>query len=217
MNIDTGRARLRPGTGARLALVALSSLIGLALLAATYAQDPLAGWDEDVAVWVAGHLPGPVEWLARPLSWLGGWIGLTILGVAAVFVLLRERAWLDLGFFVAAFLGSQLLVVLLKLWFDRTRPAVDPAIPLPSSTSFPSGHASAGAASLGAVAVLAAERLPSPRARRRLWATTITLGLGVGLSRIALGVHYVSDVLAGWCLGLAWLAGCLLVRDAVRR
>ena len=67
-------------------------------------------------------LPGWVEWLARPFSWLGGWIGLTVLGIVVVVVLLRERAWLDLGFFLAAFLGSQLAVALLKAWFDRPRP-----------------------------------------------------------------------------------------------
>jgi undecaprenyl-diphosphatase len=71
-------------------------------------------------------------------------------------------------------------------------------------------------ASLGAAAVLAAERLPSRRARIGLWAIVIAGGLAVGASRIVLNVHYVTDVLAGWCLGLAWLAACLLVRDAVR-
>ena len=54
------------------------------------------------------------------------------------------------------------------------------------------------------------------RARVWLWSLTVFLGLAVGLSRIALDVHDVTDVLAGWCLGLAWLAGCLLVRDGLR-
>jgi undecaprenyl-diphosphatase len=189
---------------------------GFVLLAVAYRHDPLAGWDRDVAVWVADSLPQWLEWLARPFSWLGGAVGITVLTVAASLALLRERAWLDLGFLLAAVLGSQVVVALLKLWFDRPRPDVDPVVPLPSSASFPSGHATSGAAALGAVAILAAERLPSARARRWLWGLTIAAGLAVGASRVALGVHYVSDVLAGWCLGVAWLAGCLLARDALR-
>ena len=132
-------------------------------------------------------------------------------------MLVHERSWLDLAFFVTAFLGSQLVASLLKNGFDRARPDAGSAVPLPDSSSFPSGHATAGAASLGAVAVLLAERLPSRRARIWLWVVTVVLGVAVGLSRIALGVHYVTDVLAGWCLGLAWLAACLLVRDCDSR
>jgi undecaprenyl-diphosphatase len=156
------------------------------------------------------------ESLARPPSWIGGWIGLTALGIVMTIVLLRERAVLDLTFFLAAFAGSQVLVALLKTLFDRPRPEAGSAIALPSSASFPSGHATAGAASLGAAAVLAAERLPSRRARAVLWTTTVLLGVAVGLSRIALNVHYVSDVVAGWCLGIAWLSACLLVRESIR-
>jgi undecaprenyl-diphosphatase len=89
-------------------------------------------------------------------------------------------------------------------------------VALPDSAAFPSGHATAGVASLGAVAVLAAERLPSQRARALLWSTFVVLGAAVGVSRIVLNVHFVTDVLAGWSLGLAWLAACLLVRDAAR-
>ncbi|MGH3078387.1 MAG: phosphatase PAP2 family protein [Gaiellaceae bacterium] len=187
------------------------------LLALAYDHDPLARVDREVAEWVATELPGSVEWLARPFSWLGGWIGLTALGVAAAVLLVHERAWLDLGFFAAAYLGSQLVVALLKEWFDRSRPDVGSAVPLPESAAFPSGHATAGVASLGALAFLAAERIPSRRARAWLWAVVAVLGVAVGVSRIALNVHYVTDVLAGWCLGLAWLAGCLLARDAVGR
>ena len=194
----------------------MSSLVCFTLLAFGYDEDPLAAVDEEVAEWVVEELPMWVEWVARPFSWLGGWIGLTALGGAAVVLLAYERAWLDLGFFLLAFLGSQLVVALLKAWFDRPRPDVGSAVPLPESAAFPSGHATAGVASLGALAVLAAERIPSRRARSWLWAVAVVLGLAVGLSRIALNVHYVTDVLAGWCLGLAWLAACLLVRDAIR-
>jgi undecaprenyl-diphosphatase len=201
----------------RLLLGAIAALAGFVALAVAYGHDPLATLDREVAEWIANELPEAFEWAGRPFSWLGGWIGLTVLGVVASILLVRERAWLDLAFLLTAFLGSQLVVSLLKTWFDRPRPELDSAVPLPESAAFPSGHAGAGAASLGALAVLAAERLPGRRARVWLWSTVAALGIAVGLSRIALNVHYVSDVLAGWCLGLAWLAGCLLVRDRVAR
>jgi undecaprenyl-diphosphatase len=205
-----------PRTPALVAVLAIG-LVGFVSLAVLYTHEPLRTIDLDVADTIAEDLPTSIESAARPLSWLGGWIGLTTLGVAAVVLLVRERAWLDLGFFLAAYVGSQLIVVpLLKHWFDRPRPDVGSAVPLPDSASFPSGHATAGVASLGALAVLVAERLPSPRARAWLWTAVIVLGVAIGLSRIALNVHYVTDVLAGWCLGLAWLAACLLARDAIR-
>jgi undecaprenyl-diphosphatase len=196
-----------------LFLVASAGFVALAVL---YDHEPLASVDGDVARWVASDLPGWVEWIARPLSWLGGWIGLTALGVAAAVLLVHERAWLDLAFFAAAYVGSQLVVALLKDWFDRPRPDVGSAVPLPDSAAFPSGHATAGVASLGALAVLAGERLPSRRTRAWLWGAVVVLGVAIGLSRIALNVHFVTDVLAGWCLGLAWLAACLLGREALR-
>lgn len=202
----------RPGLWA----LAAGGLLLFSLLAVAYDHDPLATIDGDVAEWVASDVPTWVEWLARPFSWLGGWIGLTALGIAAGVLLLRERAWLDLAFFLAAYVGAQIVVALLKAWFDRPRPDAGSAVPLPDSAAFPSGHAAAGAASLGALAVLAAERLPSRRARIWLWATVVATGVAVGLSRIALNVHYLTDVLAGWCLGLAWLAACLLLREMLR-
>ena len=161
-----------------LVLLALATA-GFVGLAASY-----DGWlgdvDTDVARWVASDLPGFLETAARPFSWLGGWIGLTVLCVGTIAVLVHERSWLDLAFFVTAFLGSQLVASLLKQVFDRPRPDAGSTVPLPDSFSFPSGHATAGAASLGAVAVLLAERLPSRRARVWLWVVTIALGVTVG-------------------------------------
>jgi undecaprenyl-diphosphatase len=191
-------------------------VVGFVALALAYEHDPLSSLDQDVARWVASDLPTWVEDLARPFSWFGGWIGLTVIAVSMVVVLVRRRAWLDVGFLVAAFLGSQLAVSLLKSAFARPRPDEGSAVPLPESFAFPSGHAAAGAASLGAVGVLVAERLPSARARACVWSVVVVVGTAVGLSRIALNVHFVTDVLAGWCFGVAWLASCLLVRDRLR-
>ena len=191
------------------------SLAGFALLAVAYDEEPLASVDRAAAERVASSMPSWAEWLARPPSWFGGWIGMTALVLVVLVVLVRERSWIDLAFFGAALAGSQIVVALLKVWFDRPRPHLGSVIALPPSASFPSGHATAGVASLGAAVVLAAERLPSQRARTWLWTLAVVGGLAVGLSRIVLNVHYVTDVLAGWCLGLAWLAACLLARERI--
>jgi membrane-associated phospholipid phosphatase len=193
------------------------ALAAFALLAVAYEREPLASVDAEVSEWVAMSLPGWLERVARPFSWLGGWPGMTAVGVATGIVLLRERSWLDLGFLVAALAGSAVAVGLLKAGFDRARPDLGSAVPLPESASFPSGHATSGIAGLGAVAVLVSERLPNHRARVGLWSAAVVVGASVGLSRIALNVHYVTDVLAGWCFGLAWLAACLLARDTFAR
>jgi undecaprenyl-diphosphatase len=140
---------------------------------------------------------------------------MTALAIAISIMLVRERFWVDLAFLLTAIVGSQIVVAVLKAWFERPRPDVGSAIALPSSASFPSGHATAAVAGFGAAAVVIAERLPAP-ARVWVWTAVIAGGLAVGLSRIVLNVHYVTDVLAGWCLGLAWLAACLLVRSRAR-
>lgn len=209
----------RPSPLERRQVLAASLALGLAgfmLLAVLHAREPVDTLDLELAERVAETMPGWVQDLARPLSWLGGWIGLTALGVAAGVLLVRERAWLDLVFFVTAFAGSQLVVALLKEGFDRPRPHVGSAVPLPESAAFPSGHATAGAAALGALTVLVTERVTSARARAWLWSAALALGVGVGLSRVVLNVHYATDVLAGFSLGVAWLAACLLARDALR-
>lgn len=208
--------RLEGRRVAPLAIVALVGAAVFALLALTYDQTFVGDLDDDVARWVASHLPAWVEWLARPFSWAGGWIGLVASGVVMGVVLARERAWIDLAFLITAFAGSQLLANGMKPLFERPRPGFGSAIPLPHSASFPSGHSAAAVACVGALVVLLDERLAPERQRTALWAGAVVLGIGIGLSRIVLGVHWVSDVVAGWALGAAWLALCLLGREVVR-
>jgi undecaprenyl-diphosphatase len=84
------------------------------------------------------------------------------------------------------------------------------------SLSFPSGHAATAAALYGALTVLVVERAQTPAARTACAVTGMLLVLAIGTSRVVLNVHYLSDVLAGLALGLAWLCACLLVRPRAR-
>ena len=111
---------------------------------------------------------------------------------------------------------DQLLVVTGKNGYERTRPDAGSPIELPQSFSFPSGHAATGIGVFGLLGVLAAVYGRSARPRSLVIAG-FGLGLVIGASRVVLNVHYVSDVLAGAFLGLAWLVACVLVFDAVRR
>ena len=189
-------------------------LVGFVVLAVGYEHDPLAAIDREVAEWVAASMPSWAESLARPFSWLGGWIGLTPIAVGLVLLLLLTRRFFDAVWAAVTIGGIQLETAIVKEFFDRPRPHEGSAVPLPSSDSFPSGHASGAVATFAVLAALGVERWPE-RARM-FWSAAAILAIAVGASRVALNVHYLTDVLAGFSLGLAWLAVCLLVRDVLR-
>ena len=104
----------------------------------------------------------------------------------------------------------------LKAVYERARPDLGTVIPLPHSYSFPSGHAATAVVLYGALGILLAERASS-RLRAAGWlAGAALLALAIGTSRVLLNVHFVSDVAAGFAVGLAWLCCCAIVRDVLR-
>jgi undecaprenyl-diphosphatase len=101
--------------------------------------------------------------------------------------------------------GAGLLDTLLKFAFARPRPAAFFNYPLPLSHSFPSGHAFFAGSFFGGLALLLSPRVPSKVARLMIWIIAALLVLLIGVSRIYLGVHYPSDVLAGWAAAAIWV------------
>jgi membrane-associated phospholipid phosphatase len=107
--------------------------------------------------------------------------------------------------------GAGLLNGLLKQTFARARPdAFFPDYPLPTSLSFPSGHAFFAASFLGGIAALLSGRVRSMALRVIIWIATVGLILLIGFSRVYLGVHYPSDVFAGYAAAIVWVAGVAL-------
>ena len=89
---------------------------------------------------------------------------------------------------------------------DRDRPTLDPPVATAGGFSFPSGHAAASTVTYGAVTLALLPAVPGRRARRATVVAVVVLVAAIGASRLALGVHYVTDVLGGFALGSAWLA-----------
>jgi undecaprenyl-diphosphatase len=144
-------------------------------------------------VMIAASLYGGPSWLA-PLG-----------GVLAIAFLLR--GWRRGAVLVVVTMaGAGLLDTLLKQAFARVRPAAFFDYPLPVSHSFPSGHAFFAASFFGGLAVLITDRVRSKLLHGLIWLIAIGLILLIGISRIYLGVHYPSDVLAGYAAATIWVA-----------
>jgi membrane-associated phospholipid phosphatase len=205
------RAPGRFGARAVLGLVALlaGAVPFLALwLLVQENWSPLASLDGEVAADLndaVSDSPLTVSVL-RAVTDLGGTgTSVLVLTLATVFLLIRQHRRLA-AFVVISGIGLAVLVPLTKFVADRARPVVDnPVVNTPSNASFPSGHAMTALVTWG---VLLLVLLPLVRRRVRPWlvAGVVLLVVAVGFTRLALGVHFVSDVLAGWALGAAWLA-----------
>ncbi len=127
--------------------------------------------------------------------------------IALVLLLAACRRWREAVFAALALAGSALLNLSSKQFFQRDRPTLWESIAPESTYSFPSGHAM-GSMTFACVVILLAW---STRWRWPVAAAAITFTVGVSLSRVYLGVHYPSDIIAGWCAALAWVVSCFLI------
>ena len=210
---DAGRQELRAGRsflrrrGGRLLLLftgVLLPLWGFAELADEVHEAEAFGFDEPV-LQLAHSLArdGFDRWFLL-FSALGYEYGVVPFDIALVLALAWRRRFRESIFAAAALGGSALLNLATKQVFARARPALWESIAPESSYSCPSGHAM-GSMTLAVVLVLLA--WPT----RWRWLAVVAMAFFVamvGLSRIYLGVHYPSDILAGWAAALVWVVGC---------
>jgi undecaprenyl-diphosphatase len=147
----------------------------------------------------------------RGVTSLGGVAVLVGLNLAVAATFIAKRKYRTLAFVLASVLGGLILSMMLKAWFERPRPQIVPHLCSVTDSSFPSGHSM-----MSAVVYLTLGEVLAARARRRrfklmLLSMALLLTALVGCSRVFLGVHYPSDVLAGWTAGLVWTAICWLL------
>lgn len=194
------------------ALVASALLIGLAV-----SRGASKGFDEAVllALRVPGDPTAPIgpKWLAemaRDITALGGVAVLTLLTVLMVVHLLLRREWSTAVLVGVAAITGTTISNALKTIFDRPRPELT-AIAEYGAGSFPSGHSTASAVIYLTLGLMLAKAADKARMKVFYVLTAILLTVLVGLSRLYLGVHYPTDVMAGWAIGAAWALTCSLI------
>ncbi|MEP9397976.1 phosphatase PAP2 family protein [Mesorhizobium sp. KR2-14] len=206
------------------ALIVAGGLWGFVELMEVARDSAPHGFDTEIllALRTPGDLATPIgpRWLPdamRDLTSLGSAAVLIFITAAAIFYLLVERKPLAALLVLVAVAGGQVLSSLLKFGIDRTRPDVVPHLAEVHTMSFPSGHAMMSAVTFLTLGALLAQTLPDRATKIYVLTVAVLATLVVGFSRLYLGVHWPSDVVAGWCAGAAWAMLCWLAARWVRR
>lgn len=183
-----------------------AALIAFAWLAQGIMRRQTAGFDAAVRNAVHAWATPSLTRIMLVVTQLGSGPFLIAVGTLAVWRISaagRKRAALLLA---VAGVGGEALDQILKLCFHRPRPEAFFGLAIPATYSFPSGHALTATCFYGVLAGLLAARTRPLAGKAGLWALAATLAALIGLSRVYLGVHYPSDVLAGYAAAVVWMA-----------
>lgn len=198
------------------ALVAIGGLYAFGEFAGHVSSGATQAFDERVVQALARHRSPILDRIALEITFLGtGTVVVMVVAISGMFLWLSNHKYSALLLLIAT-VGGLVLNNLLKASFSRPRPTVVEWITTAVTSSFPSGHAMSAAVVYGTVAYLAG------RLQRRAWHRGLTLGLAallivaISASRLYLGVHYPTDVVAGVIIGLAWAAFCMATLEAIQ-
>jgi membrane-associated phospholipid phosphatase len=193
-----------------LILITAASVFG-AIAEDVVTREPLTIVDARFTAWLHVHTPASLTRVMLLITQIHSVLGVTVmtLAVSAYLWIKRFRIWV-LTLTLAVF-GGMLINFLLKHVFVRQRPHFDDPLLTLTTYSFPSGHTLMATVFYGTLCALLVSRSVNWRWRLLTIALASLMILLVGFSRIYLGAHYLSDVLAGIAEGLAWLAFCLIV------
>ncbi|HEX7994808.1 MAG TPA: phosphatase PAP2 family protein, partial [Streptosporangiaceae bacterium] len=212
-------AARRPGNLTPLALVTTAAIVFTVLLVLVRLHwQPLEAVDHGAADRLNNLISGhPVALtVIRDITLLGSTLVLSVvIGAAALLVALRRR-WRLAAYLVVTGAGALVLDPVLKVLVGRLRPVVAHPVAHAPGNSFPSGHSLGSMVCYGALFLVF---LPAAHRRWRACLTVLTAALIaiIGISRILLGVHYISDVVGGWAIGIAWLGLTTFAFELTRR
>lgn len=199
------------------ATIAFAATWAFAALAEEMQEGTIQPFDEAVMQWASENRVSWLETFLVELTVLGDWVVVfVVVGVAALFLSLAHRRWSVILLLVAN-IGGIAISLLLKHGFARPRPEFfdwgDPVI----TASFPSGHASNAAIAYGTIAYLIARLHHRAIVRYAILVAAALLVILISLSRIYIGVHYPSDIVAGLLFGVAWAAFCMAALEATQK
>jgi membrane-associated phospholipid phosphatase len=200
-----------PSAGLLLTALAASGLFFSQLAEGVAGGGAMVHFDSAVASWLHTNATGFATGVMSVVTQLGGAEVLLAVALVAALALLLRRRVAHAALMVAALAGGEALNWALKAAFDRPRPQFAEPLATAAGFSFPSGHAMVSLTVYGALAFVIASGVESRRMRMLVLGSAGALVLVIGFSRVYLGVHYPSDVLAGYSAGLAWLMVCALV------
>ena len=198
--------------------VLLVAAAAFAIIAGQVATaSPILALDVQVSVWLHTHGSPAITAFLLAITQLHSILGVLILSLVAAFFVWRngDRLWVLALVLVVP--GGMLINAALKVVFDRARPTWDDPLLTLTTRSFPSGHAAGSTLFYGFLACYLVWRMKSDSARILVILGCVAMVVLVGFSRVYLGVHYLSDVLAGMSLGTAWLALCMIAVRALAR
>jgi undecaprenyl-diphosphatase len=185
-------------------LIAAAALLVFGWLAEEVVEGDTKQFDAAIRAAVHSHATPLLTTIMQTFSFLGsvGWVtGFCLFVVGLCFYFHRRRM---AAFLAIAMIGAATLDSVLKLAFHRTRPIAFYGTS-PSSFSFPSGHALSSFCFYGILATVLADRMVGRKSKMVIWIAAALLVAMIGLSRIYLGVHYPSDVIAGYLAGAMWV------------
>ena len=199
-------ARQRRSLAPLIAVTAAAAVFAVLLILVRLHWPPLESADHGAAASINSLIAGHALLVAvvKAITWLGSdgvlW---TVIGAASIVLALR-RQWRLAAYLLVTGAGALVLDPVLKSLVGRLRPVVAHPIAHGAGNSFPSGHSLGSIVCYGAVLLVF---LPAARGRWRtaFITATVTLVALIGISRILLGVHYLSDVVGAWAVGIAWL------------
>ncbi len=199
-----------------LALLAMAWIFG-SIAEDVVTRDPIVLLDQKVANWFRQHGTAAFFQAMSVVTFFGSGLWIFCVAACGAALLSWRRAWYRLLILLLAVPGGALLNLLLKMAFHRERPLWDHPLVVLHSYSFPSGHTMGATLFYGLAAVLGCYWVRTWRGRVSIVATGSCAVFLIGLSRVALGVHFLSDVLAGAAAGLAWLSLCVTSVETLRR